>query len=200
MSIQSYFATSISHGALSAARRLNPQLLNEIYNLSEEDEAGIAWSEKNYAGGFTSYASANQMHKMSPTFAALEKEIRKDVIKFVKSLRLNTPLKALEMTTCWVNIMGPNSSHSAHIHPHSVVSGTYYVQMPKRASAIRFEDPRYAHFMARPPVEPKADEKFQTHVSLAARPGDLILFESWLRHEVPMNSSKEPRISISFNY
>ena len=193
MSIQTHFATSISHGALSAARRLNPQLLAEIFNLSEEDEAGIAWSEKNYAGGFTSYASANQMHKTSPTFAALEKEIRKEVLKFIKNLKLTVAPKTVEMTTCWVNIMGPNCAHTAHIHPHSVVSGTYYVQMPKGASALRFEDPRYALFMARPPGPP-------THASFTARPGDLILFESWLRHDVPMNSSQDPRISISFNY
>ena len=30
--------------------------------------------------------------------------------------------------------------------------------------------------------------------------GNVILFESWLRHEVPTNQAKTERISISFNY
>jgi uncharacterized protein (TIGR02466 family) len=30
--------------------------------------------------------------------------------------------------------------------------------------------------------------------------GDVLLWESWLRHEVPMNMSEEERISVSFNY
>jgi uncharacterized protein (TIGR02466 family) len=30
--------------------------------------------------------------------------------------------------------------------------------------------------------------------------GDVLLWESWLRHEVPMNMSEEDRISVSFNY
>jgi len=28
--------------------------------------------------------------------------------------------------------------------------------------------------------------------------GDVLLWESWLRHEVPMNMSEEDRISVSF--
>jgi uncharacterized protein (TIGR02466 family) len=35
---------------------------------------------------------------------------------------------------------------------------------------------------------------------VAAKVGQVVLFESWLRHEVPPNPSKAPRISISFNF
>jgi uncharacterized protein (TIGR02466 family) len=37
-------------------------------------------------------------------------------------------------------------------------------------------------------------------VSLPAKSGDLLLFESWLRHEVPPARFSGERISISFNY
>jgi uncharacterized protein (TIGR02466 family) len=37
-------------------------------------------------------------------------------------------------------------------------------------------------------------------VTLRARPGQLVLFESWLRHEVAANRSAAERVSISFNY
>jgi uncharacterized protein (TIGR02466 family) len=37
-------------------------------------------------------------------------------------------------------------------------------------------------------------------VTYPARAGELILFESWLRHEVVANPVRSERISISFNY
>jgi len=37
-------------------------------------------------------------------------------------------------------------------------------------------------------------------IYVAPAVGDVLLWESWLRHEVPMNMSEEDRISVSFNY
>jgi uncharacterized protein (TIGR02466 family) len=82
--------------------------------------------------------------------------------------------------------------HSLHLHPTSFISGTYYVQVPKGAGALKFEDPRLSKMMAAPPG--------RAFVSVPARAGDVILFESWLRHEVPPARYAGERISISFNY
>lgn len=177
---------------------LNRNLLHEIEILSEDDEAGIEWSQKHYPNGFTSYASANQMHIVSPTFADLEIEIKKHLKKYIQDLELNISATSLKMTTCWVNIMPKGAIHTSHNHPQSIISGTYYVQIPPHSSALRLEDPRYSQYMSRPALNTNA--KNATHVSLPAKPGDVILFESWLRHEVPLNNSTKPRVSISFNF
>jgi uncharacterized protein (TIGR02466 family) len=100
----------------------------------------------------------------------------------------------------WVNIMRSNAQHTAHIHPQSVISGTYYLQTPPRSSAIKFEDPRLGFLMNSPLIKPSAKTAHQRFVSLKPKAGDLVLFESWLRHEVPRNESETPRISVSFNY
>jgi uncharacterized protein (TIGR02466 family) len=187
------FATEIYHTSLSEFFRTNQKdLLREILILKQDDQAGRLWSKSNYPKGYTSYASANQMHRMSPTFAELEGHIRKHVFKYLRRVKLVVPKDQLSMTTCWVNIMEEGCTHPLHIHPKSIISGTFYLKIPTQASAIRFEDPRYGLFMNRPAQS--------THVSIAAKSGDLLLFESWLRHDVPLNFSKEPRISISFNY
>lgn len=201
MSTKSFFPTQIYKAPLSTSKvvsPLNKQLLKEIDILSVEDSAGIAWSKKHYPNGFTSYASANQMNIVSPTFEELEVHIKKHVKKYVDDLELNLDVKTLRMTTCWVNIMPKGAIHTSHNHPQSVISGTYYVQMPPKSSALRFEDPRYPLYMSRPGL--RTNSKNQVHESLTALPGDLILFESWLRHEVPLNNSTQPRVSISFNY
>ncbi|HEY5079843.1 MAG TPA: TIGR02466 family protein, partial [Opitutaceae bacterium] len=65
---------------------------------------------------------------------------------------------------------------------------------------LMFEDPRLDRFMAAPPKLAGARRPNQTHVTYPARAGDLILFESWLRHGVSQNRVDGERISISFNY
>ncbi len=72
--------------------------------------------------------------------------------------------------------------------------------MPKDASAIKFEDPRLPLQMAAPPRKPSARDKNKTFVTLAPMTGTLLLWESWLRHEVPVNHGKAERVSLSFNY
>jgi uncharacterized protein (TIGR02466 family) len=104
------------------------------------------------------------------------------------------------MDSLWVNILKPGAGHSGHIHPHSVISGTMYVATPPGASALRLEDPRLPLMMAAPPRRTDAPEAERTFVSLAPAPGTVFLWESWLRHEVPPNGARTPRISISFNY
>ena len=96
--------------------------------------------------------------------------------------------------------MPARSVHSLHLHPTSFISGTYYVAVPKGAGALKFEDPRLASLMAAPPRRTDAPQRFRSFVSVPARAGDLLLFESWLRHEVPPARFDGERISISFNY
>lgn len=54
--------------------------------------------------------------------------------------------------------------------------------------------------MVRPSVHAEASEAEQPFVYLTRRAGTVLKWESWLRHEVPVNAAKSERISISFNY
>ena len=81
-----------------------------------------------------------------------------------------------------------------------MISGTTYIAMPEGASAIRFEDPRLPQMMAAPPRRKSAKDNLRPFIYVDPRVGDVILWESWLRHEVPVNMSEEERITVSFNY
>jgi uncharacterized protein (TIGR02466 family) len=104
------------------------------------------------------------------------------------------------MTDCWVNIMPRGVVHGLHLHPHATISGTYYVRTPKACAALKLEDPRLDRYMAAPPRLANARIANRPWVTIPAESGQLVLFESWLRHEVPSNQSASERISISFNY
>ncbi len=202
MPTQALFPTLIHTAQLNSGgwRAFNQQLLRECQQLACDDISGQRWSVKNYPGGYTSYSSANRMHQMSPTFAALERKLNRQVRSFANKLQLDLEGRALSMTDCWVNIMPQHVVHGLHLHPLSTISGTYYVQTPKGCSAIKFEDPRLDRFMAAPPRRQDCKPEHRPWFLVPAEAGKLVLFESWLRHEVASNPVKTERISISFNY
>ena len=74
------------------------------------------------------------------------------------------------------------------------------VKVPEGAGPIVYEDPRLGLMMAAPPRNAKAPRDMQPHVSETPHARTLLLWESWLRHEVPLNRAAGERISISFNY
>lgn len=202
MSFKTFFPTVIYQNSLGGrgASSLNKELLRECYIYRDLDEDGQLWSKKHYVGGYTSYASMNDLFDRSPTFAELKKAIDKHVKNYARQLQMDLDGGKLAMSTCWINIMPARVTHSLHLHPLSVMSGTYYISTPKNTSALKFEDPRMSKFMAAPNKLENARIENQRYVSLQPKAGQLILFESWLRHEVPPNPSKQDRVSISFNY
>lgn len=204
LSLSTLFATQIYHNKLLPNTKHLAQTIKDIKTESLQiqniDKEGHLWSKTNYPNGYTSYSSQDQLHKMSSTFEALDQTVQTHVQKFLKKLDYNAKISDLKMTDCWINIMTQNAAHTAHAHPCSVISGTFYVALPKSASPLKFHDPRLMQFMNAPTIQPHAKLQNQRFVTIPSTPGDLILFESWLIHEVPLNLSKEPRISVSFNY
>jgi uncharacterized protein (TIGR02466 family) len=200
--IENHFVTRIWRGELPPrqARTLNRELEAAILSLAEDDEAGRAWCREHKYAGYTSYASLNDLPHRMPPFAELQAALDEEAAQFARALDFDLGRNKLVLDSLWVNALEPGGFHTAHIHPHSVLSGTYYVAVPRGASAIRFEDPRLGLMMAAPPKKPRAKAGNATFVSIEPAPGSLLLWESWLRHEVPTNNAKGLRLSVSFNY
>jgi uncharacterized protein (TIGR02466 family) len=211
MSVQSLFATSLYISPLSALAskktqstaaltRLRRDLLEQCYLVRDTDEDGRAWSQENYRHGYTSYGSITDLHQRYPHFEELRRALDRHAEKFARYLDMNLQGGSLEMVSCWVNIMPASAAHPSHLHPLSVLSGTYYVATPTKASQIQFEDPRLSAMMAAPPKLERAKSRNQVFYNHTPKAGDVLIWESWLRHAVPPNTSKQDRVSISFNY
>lgn len=200
--VETVFPSYIYRGQLShsQAAKLNRDLIREISALEELDIEGRRWSHTHYQNGYSSYSSMDQLHLTSPNFGELEKLLRPHIRRFIKALKWDLSRGKPSMTTCWANSMGQGTHHTLHTHPLSVISGVYYVNMPKGSSPFKIEDPRMGFFMAAPPRLASAPANEQNYLSVLSKPGDFILFESWMRHEVPPHRGSQPRISISFNY
>lgn len=202
MAIVSLFTTEIVRTKLPAARAKTwiPRLVREAKLYRELDEAGRRWSRRNYYGGYTSYSSITDLAFRSSTFAMLKEWIDVEVAKYARALELDLRRGRLEMSAFWLNVMGEGCHHAFHLHPLSTVSGTFYLQVPPGSGAFKIEDPRLPAFMASPPRKPNARTTNRRFFDLEPSAGELVLFESWLKHEVIANRSKRERISVSFNY
>jgi uncharacterized protein (TIGR02466 family) len=202
--IRTLFVTQIYEGSLAdrgGFEALGDELQTACLMLAAEDKAGRDWCKRQGYGGYTSYASLNDLPARASVFEDLRKRLDKHVARFAESLALDLgPRGRLKMDSLWVNVLKPGAAHSGHIHPHSVISGTVYVALPQGSAGLKLEDPRLPALMAAPPRRPDAPEPLRPFVTLTPAPGTVYLWESWLRHEVPATGGKGPRISISFNY
>lgn len=193
------FTTLIEEVAVGDAA-LRESLERAIWVLSEDDTAGNEWCEREGYPGYTSYASLDDLPERFPEFGALKKHLDKAAAKFAKALHWDMDGLTLELDALWVNVLGEGGHHSGHIHPGSVISGTYYVCVPEGAGRIKFEDPRLAMMMAAPQLTDDAPESARRFVYVSPEEGRCLLWESWLRHEVMPSQAEEARISVSFNY
>jgi len=170
------------------------------FSIAHDDVAGQRWCEENDYSGYTSYASLDDLPWRFPIFKDLVKALDLHVADFAEELQFDLGDRPLVLNGLWINILPEGGIHTGHIHPNSVISGTTYVSMPDGASAIKFEDPRLPMMMAAPPRKTNANTGSRTFNYINPNVGDVLLWESWLRHEVPMNLAEEERISVSFNY
>ena len=121
-----------------------------------------------------------------------------DLIAANCPFREDKPLKDLCVYS-WCNINPKGASNKRHLHADTniLLSGVYYVKVPKYSGSIRFWDPRG------PLVQVQRDHEYFNdgldYHEIEPQPGTLIYFPSWLEHDVTENESDDDRISIAFN-
>ena len=188
---RSLFVTRLYEAQVSD-ERLIAELAHSIRALAADDEAGRRWSSEHRYSGYTSYASLNDLPRRDPAFAKLGKLLTRHALAFSRDAGFDAGRKP-RLDSLWVNLLKGGGQHSGHIHPHSAISGTLYVEVPAGSGGIRFEDPRLPLMMAAPP-------RPDTFVTVEPRAGLLLMWESWLRHEVLPGRGRGERLSISFNF
>jgi len=128
----------------------------------------------------------------------LSSEIEKDANIFKRTFLFKKPLKISNM---WVSINNYKDYNMEHSHPHSILSGVYYVKVPKDGGLLRFINPSL-DIMSRDWSETEKENYNNynaEHWLFKPKENILFLFPGWLRHSVLPHSSKTERVSLSFN-
>lgn len=94
----------------------------------------------------------------------------------------------------WANIYGEHDYHGSHIHPKSLIAGTYFPQADSLSAPLCFEAPWINSTMH----DSIAPEK--TLYEHKPTTGECLMWPAWLNHRVPTQGrTNNKRISISFN-
>jgi uncharacterized protein (TIGR02466 family) len=96
----------------------------------------------------------------------------------------------------WINLHDRGGFNFLHLHEGSLLSGSFYLQVPAGSGEFVFRDPRpgviHGSFKGGAP-----NGHGDIHVAPSA--GLLVLFPCWMEHYVEPHESDEPRISVAFN-
>ena len=198
MTSRPLFVTNLYQAKIADPSSLD-DLAHSIRTLSVDDRAGVGWSRDHQYPGYTSYASLDDLPSRDPVIGDLARLLGKHAAAFATDCAFDLPRKP-KLDSLWVNLLKSSGHHSAHIHPHSIISGTFYVEAPAGSGAIRFEDPRLPMMMAAPQRRADVPEAMRSFVTIEPEPGMLLLWESFVRHEVLPGKGKAERLSISFNF
>ncbi len=125
------FVSHIYRHELGSARGLLADLDRACRAIAAGDRAGQRWAEENGYPGYTSYASLTDLPERDPAFADLLPVLDDHVAAFAKACDMDLAGRRLTPDSLWINVLDPGGFHTAHIHPHSAVSGTLYVAIPK---------------------------------------------------------------------
>jgi uncharacterized protein (TIGR02466 family) len=112
------------------------------------------------------------------------------------------------IVSAWANVNGRGAANICHYHPGSFWSGTYYVDDgginadPSLGGDFEMLDPRgSAPAMAAPMLAYAGEGGLGAGATewIRPRPGLLVLFPSWVHHQVRAYRGNRERISIAFN-
>ena len=170
----------------SRAKAVNGRMMEAIEEILSPRSAqppGVGWQ------------TAQDLH-LRPEFADLAKVITEAGEAALRSIEAEH--NGLTITGCWANINPPDARHRAHTHPNNYLSGVYYVRAPQGGNHISITDPRVQRSVMQPRF--KKDSVLNASViNLEVADGVMILFPSWLQHDVRRNASNEERVTIAFN-
>ena len=187
--ISNHFSTPLLH--LHNVRLANEMLPLCKSMLSNEENNTAQWGYK------TTYepATGNGLERL-PQFASFKKYVCDIGKEYLKELGYET--KEIEfLPSIFTSEMKPGDRHGRHCHPGALLSGVFYLQMPENSSPIKFFDPRQWRDTRLVPVK-KATEYTREEINYTPVAGDLLLWESWLHHEVVPNNC-DNRITLVFN-
>ena len=186
-----HFPTPVYIQEIPNANELNFHLEKNILQWQKEDPKGV--SKTNVNG----WHSATDMNK-KPEYDPLTRELFNMQNKiFEKELLTDKPA----LGNMWANINYKGGFNRPHLHPNSLFSGVYWVKAPKNSGDLMLYEPRPGVQTTMPNRKKgKLPHELWRQVYYTPKAGTIVMFPSWLWHEVKPNESQDIRISISFNF
>lgn len=189
---EDWFPTSVWYFDLDDVPVCHPGMIEDLHRQREEDREGMTGRSTEL--GWHGQVDLHENPVFSPIMlAALEGAMQVGTHEEWDLERID-----LFIINSW-GIINPKYGYNAmHNHPKSTLSGVYYIQAPENCGDIVFRDPREVCQMIVLPLKKQNPWTYQ-RVFYRPKAGRLLIFPSWLLHEVKPNLSDDERICVSFN-
>ena len=186
-----YFPTPVYIQKIPNAEELNFYLEKNILQWNKKDPKGV---NKTNVNGWHSETDMNKREEYNPLTKQLfnmQEEI------FEKEYLTEKPV----LGNMWANINYPGGYNRPHLHPNSLFSGVYWIKAPEKSGNLMLYEPRQGAQCTMPNRKKgKVPPELWREVHYKPKEGMIIMFPSWLWHEVQPNNSNDIRISVSFNF
>ena len=109
-----------------------------------------------------------------------------------------------QITTSWINKTDKTEYIDKHSHPNSIISGVYYISTTPKCAPIIFSKPHLYSNITFQNIQlaysGENKNQYNTdYYGINPLPGELLMFPSWLEHEVLEQGPEHNRISLAFN-
>lgn len=198
MPTKDLFVTKLHVGELTDTSMLT-ELRDAVRAIARSDEAGQLWSKQFDYRGYCSCASLNELHRRDDVFGRVGEWLTVQAEAFASDCAFALD-RSPRLERMWINIIAPAGFQRSHVHVRSILSGVLYIDAPEGSGSVCFEDPRLAMMMAAPMRTDGAPLSLHSFVAEPAKVGGLLMWESWLRHEVLTGTACEDRASLVFDF
>ena len=169
-----------------ATKRVRDLGLEQADVLADENSKFYHWQAEEHDLPSDSRSPPYNQLVGSSEHAELRGHIERAVQEYADACGLEYDADEVELVL-WAAVLRSGETHLAHVHPSSIVSGVYYSHAPPGAGVLLLDDPRG-------PLPP-----FMSKMPIAPQTGNLVLWPSWLQHQVVPASYEGARVSWSFN-
>jgi|TARA_R110000803_G_scaffold64018_1_gene124821 uncharacterized protein (TIGR02466 family) len=169
----------------------NKKLLKYLLNLKKKSKGRTVSSPTGW--------QSEDLPLKEKVFSQIVEEIDKNFYEYIKILSLD--YSKFQIGNMWCNMNGHKDYNLVHSHGDAVVSGVYYIKVPKDSGNIFFVNPALQQIEVNWKNCIKEYTNYNSsHFSIKSIEHYLLLFPSWLSHGVQPNlNKKENRVSMSFN-
>lgn len=191
------FATPLTRFMLNGHEALNARLMADISALRQQSPGMRSSNQKGW------HSERDFYSRTEPSFQELRQHFATAIASAISALnsKLDRTQLRVQMQG-WINVSGRGAFNTPHDHPHYLLSGVYYVQVPPRAADpesrsgdIEFLDSRGLSLQAR------ERDLFLGNAKYRLRPenGMMLIFPATLQHWVYPHEDDQERVSIAFN-
>jgi uncharacterized protein (TIGR02466 family) len=194
MRVLELFPSAVQLSTHPEKERINADLIDVIDQIQENvpNSRPEDWACTVY----TTIENHNELH-LHPAFQEISNFIVEELNHFSETNGVFLPSSGVIIKNLWVNVYNKNDSMDVHNHPNSLFTGVYFVKSPSESASVLIDSPSSDSMISIPVI--KNNDYNIENAAFESIEGQLLIFNSTIKHRVLLHKLEQKRITISFS-